>query len=177
MSEVLVFPASFQTVKNYGGYDGWDIWLKAFPNELPAADYYVGHSGGAHFILARLGSIQKGKLIFINPQIRKRNLLSLFISWMEFFFSEGIKWEKITPIRSWPFGFKRLFEVLKVDVFGIMSKIPKENLVIIKGKNDNYFCDKESAEILKNNGFEVVEVEAGHDWNENIAEAVASYIR
>jgi hypothetical protein len=99
------------------------------------------------------------------------------VSWIKFFFSEGIAWRKIIPISSWPFGFKKLFEFLKVDAFEIMSKIPKENLIVIRGKNDNYFCDKKSVEILKNNGFTVMEVEAGHDWNENIAKAIASYIR
>jgi len=44
MNKVLIFPGSFQFVKNYGNYDGWDIWLKPYPEELPFADYYIGHS-------------------------------------------------------------------------------------------------------------------------------------
>jgi len=127
-------------------------------------------------MLAHNSSVKMGKFIFINPQIRKRNLLSLLVSWIKFFFLEGIEWKKITPIRSWPFGMKRLLEILRVDALGIMSELPKENLVVIKGKNDNYFCDRESAEILKYNGYTVIEVDADHDWNENIAKTVASYI-
>ena len=66
--------------------------------------------------------------------------------------------------------------LLKVDVFGIIQKIPKENLVVIRGKNDDYFCDKESAEIIKSNNIKLIEVEAGHDWNEKIAQAVETFI-
>ena len=176
MIKALIFPGAFQYVKNYGDYDGWDIWLKSFPDEPPVADYYIGHSAGAHFILAHYNPIQSGKLIFVNPQIKKRNLLSLLTSWIKFIFLEGVKQEKIIPINYWLFGFKKLFELLKVDAFGIMLKIPKEKLIIIRGKSDNYFCDKESVEILKNNNFKVIEVNAGHDWNKNIAETVKSYI-
>lgn len=85
------------------------------------------------------------------------------------------KQSKITPIYSWPFGLKILFNISKVDVLGTMLKIPKERVVIIRGKNDNSFCNKEAVEILRKNGFTVVEVDAGHDWNQNIAETVKSY--
>jgi len=44
MKKVLIFPGAFQTVKNYGNYDGLDIWLKSFSvKEIPSADYYIGH--------------------------------------------------------------------------------------------------------------------------------------
>lgn len=175
-TKVVIIPGAFQYVKNYNGYNGVDIWLKSFPNELPVADYYIGHSGGVNFILTHYDSTQKGKFIFINPQIRKRNFLVLLVGWVEFFFLEGIKWKKITPISSWPFGIKRLLGLLKVDVFGIMLKMPQKDLIVVRGKNDNYFCDKESVKILKNNNFIVIEVEAGHDWNENIAETVNKII-
>jgi hypothetical protein len=57
-----------------------------------------------------------------------------------------------------------------------MLEIPKENLIVIRGKKDNSFCDKKSVEILKNYGLTVIEVDAGHDWNENISQAVTSKI-
>ena len=176
MNKILIFPGSFQAVKNYGNYDGLNIWTKSFPDGLPAADFYIGHSLGINFILKHYNSTKNGKFIFINPQIRKRGLFSLFMSWLSFFFREGIKWKKIIPVKSWPFGIKKLLELLKVDVLSIMKKIPKENLVIIKGEYDNYFCDKKSVKILKDNDFKVIEVNAGHDWNDNIAQVVKSYI-
>jgi hypothetical protein len=177
MNKALIFPGAFQIVKNYGNYDGWDIWLKPYPKELPAADYYIGHSGGVHFILKHLDSTPKGKFIFVNPEIRKRGLLPIMFSFFKASVAEDIIHKPgKTPISSWPFGLKTLFSILKVDVLNTMLKIPKENIIVIKGRNDNYFCNKESVEILRKNGFTVVEANAGHDWNQNIAEMVKSYI-
>ncbi|MDE2399531.1 MAG: hypothetical protein KGL67_00750 [Patescibacteria group bacterium] len=176
MKKALIFPGAFQYVKNYGGYDGLDIWLKSFPDELPVADYYIGHSGGVNFILSHYNSIKNGKFILVNPLIKKENFLFVLIRWFKFFFTEGISWRKVTPIRSWLFGIKRVLEILNIDVLDTIIKIPKENITIIRGKNDNYFCDKKSVEILKNKGFKVLEVDAGHDWNENIAKVVKSCI-
>jgi hypothetical protein len=178
MKKVLIFPGSFQFVKNYGNYDGWDIWLKPYPKELPVADYYIGHSAGVNFILSHCNSNIKGKFIFINPEIRKRNLLSIIVSFIKVIFTEDInnKQKRVTPVNSWLFGLKTLSYIRKVDVLSIMLKIPKENLIVIRGKKDNSFCDKESVGILKNYGLTIIEVNAGHDWNENIAETVKSCI-
>jgi len=173
---IIIVPGGFQYVKNYGGYDGVDIWLKSSPKNLPTADYYIGHSGGVNFILSHYDSIHSGKFIFINPLIRKRNILSLLWNWIKFFFIEGIRRKKIVPINNWLYGFKLVLKLLKVDVFGIIQKIPKEKFFIIKGKNDVWFCDKKSAEMIRNSGIKLIEVDAGHDWNQNIAETVKKFI-
>jgi len=177
MNKILIFPGAFQTVKNYGSYDGLDIWLKSFSQKgIPVADYYIGHSGGVNFILSHYDSIQKGKFIFINPLIKKRSIIVVIWNWLKFFFVEGIKRRKIVSVTNWLYCLKMVSRLLKVDVFGIIQKIPKENIVVIRGKNDNYFCDKESAEIIKSNNIKLIEVEAGHDWNEKIAQAVETCI-
>ncbi len=177
MKKVLIFPGAFQTVKNYGNYDGLDIWLKSsLTKDIPVADCYIGHSGGVNFILSHYDSIQKGKFIFINPLIKKRSIIVFFWNWLKFFFIEGIKRKKIVPISNWLYCIKMVLRLLKVEVFDIIQKIPKENIVIIRGKNDNYFCDEESVEIIKNNNIKLIEVEAGHDWNEKIAQVVETYI-
>lgn len=46
MHKVLIFPGSFKFVKNYGDYDGWNIWVKSYPPELPMADYYISGIAG-----------------------------------------------------------------------------------------------------------------------------------
>jgi hypothetical protein len=61
-------------------------------------------------------------------------------------------------------------------VLGEIKKIPPENITIIRGKNDNYFCDKENIEILKFNQIKFIQFEAGHDWNETIAKAAKGLI-
>ncbi len=174
---VLIFPGAFQMVKNYGNYDGLDIWLKSCSiKEIPAARYYVGHSGGVNFILSHYDAIRNGKFIFVNPLIKKRSLLVLFWEWIKFFFGEGIPLRKLVPINNWPYGLRQILALLKVDVFDIIQKIPQKDLVVIRGKDDHYFCDERSAEIIRNNGIKLVEVDAGHDWNENVARAVEGLI-
>jgi len=177
MKKVLIFPAAFQAVKNYGGYEGCDIWLKSFSRKnIPAADYYVGHSGGVNFILSNYDFLHGGKFIFINPQIEKKNIAVLFRNWIRFFFSEGIKKEKIVPIKNRGHGIKSVWKLLKVDVWKIIQKIPKGDLIIVRGVKDDYFRDKKSAEVIKNYGIKLVEVEAGHDWNDEIARAVRALV-
>jgi len=92
--------------------------------------------------------------------------------WLKFLVFEGIKKEKIVPLKYWLFAFSIVLELVKVDFMSVVQKIPKENLVIIRGKRDNFFCDEESIKIAKENNVRVVEVDAGHDWNENIDKEV-----
>ena len=174
--KILIFPGGFQAVKNYGNYEGVDIWLKSYSKEVPSADYYIGHSGGASFILSHHSSISNGRFILVNPLIRKRGILSLLWNWVRFFFVEGIKREKIVPISNWFYGLRLVSKLLKVDVFSIVQKIPRENLVIIRGKNDVWFCDEKSSEMIKKSGIKLIEVDAGHDWNKKIAETVKNLL-
>lgn len=174
---VLLFPGGFQSVKNYGGFEGVDIWLKTAQNSKPLeADYFVGHSAGAIFALTLFGINQDSKFILINPLIGKRNILSLLFRWIKFFVFEGIGWEKIVPISQWAYGMKMALKLLKVDALKIIKTIPKANLFIIRGKNDKFFCDEKTRELIKTNCLNLIEVEAGHDWNKNIDLAVTAAI-
>ncbi|KKT79278.1 MAG: hypothetical protein UW76_C0030G0014 [Parcubacteria group bacterium GW2011_GWF2_44_8b] len=75
-------------------------------------------------------------------------------------------------MHDWLFGFRKVLELIRVDVLDIIQRIPKDNIVIVRGKDDYYFCDKKSVEIIQQNGIKFIEVDAGHDWNEKIAETV-----
>jgi hypothetical protein len=175
--KILIFPGAFQFVKNYGGYAGVDIWLKNNSDKnVSDADYYIAHSLGANFIFA-YGNTQNKKIILINPLIKRRNIFSLLIRGIRFYFSEGIERKKIVSVNEWMFSLKRIFKLYKVDVLEAILKIPKEDIIIIRGKNDRLFCDKESIEIAKNNGLALIEVEAGHNWNEKTAEAVGDILK
>jgi len=174
---ILVFPGAFQFVKNYGNYNGVDIWLKnGRRGKIPKTDFIVGHSAGAIFALTLSDNFQGCKFILINPPIKKRNILNLFLRWIKFLILEGIRTEKVVPITNWIYGLKKLSKLLKIDTLEIIKKIPRDNLVIIRGKKDKFFCDQESGEIIKNNNINVIEVEAGHDWNEKIAGVVNELI-
>jgi hypothetical protein len=174
--KIIVFPGAFQYVKNYGNYDGLDIWLKNFQQkEISKPDCIVAHSAGVNFSLT-LKNPENCKFIFINPLIKKRNILSVLLSWIKFLFVEGVKMEKIAPINNWPYDFKLIFKLLKVDVFDFIKKIPKDKITIIRGKKDDFFCDKKASEIIKKEGINLIEVDAGHDWNQNIEEAVTKLL-
>ena len=171
--DVIVLPGTIQFARNYG-YEGLDIWIRDC-KVVPSAKIYIGHSLGASFILKLDENFNK-KFILINPLIKKRNFFVHFVNWIRFLVFEGFNIKKAVPVRCWMHTFKQVLLLLKVDVLEQMKKIPSENIIVIKGKYDNYFCDKENLEILKLNNFNVIEVEAGHDWNENVAKNVAEII-
>ena len=104
--KITLFPGGFQLVKNYGGYKGVDIWMgQKFENELRDSDYFIGHSGGASFAV-RYASNQTSKFILVNPLAKKRSLPNLFLRWLKFLVFEGIKREKIIPVRYWFYALK-----------------------------------------------------------------------
>lgn len=175
MIKTIIIPGGFQYVKNYG-YLGLDIWLGGEYAKPPQADYFVGHSIGASLALTFFENNSNSKFILINPLVRKRNILSLFYRWIKFYIFEGIEWKKIVPAKYWLIGFGIIIKLLKIDVLGNIEKMPKDNLIIIRGKRDYFFCDEESVELIKKNDINLVEVDAGHDWNENIAKAVKNII-
>lgn len=172
--KILLFPGAFQYVRNYP-YEGVDIWLKADPLDTSYdADCYIGHSAGASFILAN-HPIKESKFIFINPIVKKKHLMLFFWDWLRFFIFEGvwmIKREKVIPVRNWLYGLRQVLKLLRIDVLTFIREVPKDNLIVIRGRGDHYFCDEESAETLKENHLTLIEVDAGHDWDEEIARAV-----
>lgn len=175
--KTLLFPGAFQSVKSYVGYEGVDIWLKSATVEKNlSADCYIGHSAGSAFIIAHYDSAKNTKFIFINPLIRKMSAVGLGWAWIKYFFGEGIEWRRIVPMTNWIHGIKLTRQLLAVDFLAAIQKIPRENLLVIRGKDDRWICDEKAAAILKENHIRCVEVIAGHEWNKNIADAVASAI-
>lgn len=172
--DIVLVPGTIQCVKNYEGFGGLDIWIK---NEeiIPKAKVFIGHSLGASFILKSDVNLDSN-FIFINPLIKRRIFLIHFVNWMKFLIFEGFDLRKAVLVKYWMHTFRQVLSLLKVDVLEQMKKIPIENIIIIKGKYDNYFCDTENLEILKTNNFKVIEVEAGHDWNEDVAKAVENIV-
>lgn len=173
MKKILIFPGAFQKVIHYSGYEGVDIWMKgSLPREIPEAETYIGHSEGVNFILSRYETLPKAKFIFVNPLVRNRSLFVLFWHWIAFLLFEGIPKEKIVPLTNWAYAMEKAIGLLRIDVLEIIKKIPKEDIVVIRGTNDRYFCDSASGDLLRTAGIPFLEVDAGHDWNGNIGQAV-----
>lgn len=173
--DVCVLPGTIQRTNNYG-YDGLDIWIDEKIKKIPDAKVFIGHSLGANFIL-KSNINRNSKFIFINPLLKKRYFLFHFINWIRFLIFEGFSIKKAVPAKYWLLTFKQVLKLLKVDVLKEMKKIPNGNITVIRGKYDNYFCDKESVEILESNRIKFIEVEAGHDWNENIRNTVGNILQ
>lgn len=174
--KVLVIPGSFSLVSAYGGYDGVDIWLKNSKLiNMDESSWIIAHSAGVNYLFSQ--SIPSNqKIILINPLVKKINLISLLIRDIRFFIAEGIDRNKIIPLSSWFYAFKKVLKLLKINVLENLRKLPKENVMIIRGTKDYYFCDSENADLIKNEGFTLFEVDARHNWNKNIAEIVNKII-
>ncbi len=174
--KVLVFPGAFQYVKNYGEYDGVDIWLgEKMISGGQTPDYIIGHSAGGVFALVNHYH-SKTKFILINPFVPQRGVAFMFWSLARFLVGEGIPPKKIVNLKYWPHSLRLLAGLVGVDVMGAIKNLPRENVLIVRGSRDDFFCDLHSAEFIKENGVDLIEVDAGHDWNQNIAERVSSII-
>ncbi len=172
-AKFLVFPGAFQLVRNYKGYEGVDIWLKSGSRkEIPDCDCFIGHSLGANFVMTRYDSRRRCRFILVNPLIKKLNIPGYFLRLIKFFIFEGTKKKKLVPVADWPYAFKKTIRLLRFNAGEIILKVPKEDVVIIRGKKDNFFCDEEAVRIITENDIPLIEVEAGHNWNGKITEAV-----
>ena len=175
--KVLILPGSFSLISSYEGYQGIDIWLKNTKgSDLNNADWVIAHSAGVNYLFSK-PIPGKQKIILINPLVKKRNIFSIFFRDIYFFIDEGISKCKIIPISNWLFAFIKIIKLLiTVNVLEELKKIPKENIFIIRGLKDNYFCDKENAELIRKEGFTLFEVEAKHNWNQSISNKVQEII-
>lgn len=170
--KIVLLPGTGQSVNNYEDYIGVEIWMTmGLEDELRDAEYIIGHSLGASFALA-YNKNPNCKFILINPLVHKKSLSILILRWIKFMFSEGFEMKKAVPLKYWPHTFRQALGLVRIDVLSAIRKFPKDNIFIIRGKKDNFFCDNKAVEILRGDGFKFIEVDAGHDWNGNIAEAV-----
>ena len=171
-NKILIIPGFLALKSFYGGYEGIDIWLKNTTNEnISGFEWIVAHSGGVNYLFSN-EIPQSQKIILVNPILKKQNLFSLFLKMLWFTLDEGVVWNKIVSISNWYFAFKKIIALLKINVLEEILKLPKENIFIIRGKEDYYYCDEENLQIIKENNLNFLEVSAGHNWDENIAKKV-----
>ena len=78
--------------------------------------------------------------------------------------------KKAIPSRYWISTFRHAYTLSRIDILPLLTKIQRDNLYIIRGTRDTFLCDELAVTIAKEHGFNIIEVDAGHNWNENIAE-------
>jgi hypothetical protein len=166
-------------VKNYQLGDGAEIWEEVVNPGTPLeAEYLIGHSLGANFALLNWQTNGNTKLILISPLIFKKSLFNWFFRWLHYVMTEGlIISHKDLRSNKLFHGFKTGLNLLKPDYVKIIREIPKENVVIIRGKKDEFACDKDTAEFIKKEKIRLIEIEgSGHNWDGEFKKTVQTVL-
>ncbi|MCX6765437.1 MAG: hypothetical protein NT136_00480 [Candidatus Moranbacteria bacterium] len=178
LKKILLLSGWMTDLKLYRKYDDLTIQVSKLSSESEKIDYIIGLSLGALIALREWN--KSGKLILINPPLPKRNIFVWLGKWIKFILSEGLFLERQKFTKN-PFRFIteiiKCVKLLSVDFSKVLDNIPEDKLVVIKGKNDNYFCDQKAVEFMRSKNITVIEVEnAGHNWCEEIEKTVNKLI-
>ncbi len=181
MLKKIFVPGWIDTADNHVDYPGLEIWKKKInPNDKIEAEYVVGHSLGANFALLNWEKNKNTKLILVGPLLPKRNIFSWLICWLKFLFTEGtfLNKKRLTTFPHFVSGIRLNLSLLSEDLMETFDRIPHENVIIIRGKEDKYFFNKKTADALKAKSIKIIEVEkAGHGWNKKFNEEIDKLIK
>lgn len=154
-------------------YKSGDIKVTTSRNPSVAdlsAEYVIGLSLGSLVILKNIHKISD-KIILINPPLPKRNIFIWFARWMRYLMTEGIFLEKQhftkNPIKFF-WEIIVAIKLLNIDFDPILESFPKERLTVIRGKDDKFCCDEQSAHYLKSKGIKIIDANGEHNWSEDI---------
>jgi hypothetical protein len=161
-----------------------DINFTVCRGKLPANDNHInciiGYSLGA-LIALRDWKLEKiSKLILINPPLPKRNVFIWLYRWTKYSAKEGLA----QNIHHFTFNPIRLIleiitgaKLLMKNYSEIIKNIPKNNLFVIKGEKDEFFCDNRAVNFLKSLDKDVIEIKSvGHNWHIEIENTIKNLI-
>lgn len=178
ITKTLVLPPWMNTIKFYHT----DIHQFRVSSGVVAKDTYeddcvIGVSLGALAILERSASV-KGMVVLINPLVPQRGLWVWAWHWSRYILG-GLFVERqrftLNPLR-WVSAVYRAYILLTTDFSEALKVFPKERLVVIRSKEDIFFCDSKAVEYLQTFGVRVVEIEGGHNWNVHTEDAMNKQI-
>ena len=166
-------PGWLQKTEIYRGFDVLDVWGKDLDLKYDGnVDYIIGHSVGANLALYVWNNNKNQKLILVNPLFPKRNLMSWLWRWLS-----DLSFEDISRINDLSFkSIKNLIFLLRFDSAQVLSKIPKENVIILRGKKDYYICDEESAKTIRDLGLNIIEINCKHEWSDSYTNEVENIL-
>lgn len=169
MKNVLVLPGWMTSIDLYKDSKNFDICIGKLNEKCFYADCVVGLSLGALVVLRDTEKI-KGKIILINPPLPKRNLLSWFGQWCSFIKHEGLFFERQHFTKN-PFKFilaiSSCLKLLLTD-FEPIIRNHKENITILRGVKDDFFCDNKAVEFFKSNKVQYIEFNGGHNLSQEM---------
>ncbi len=167
--DTVLMPGCLQKKETYKGFNVFDIWGKNLDLKYDKnVDYIVGHSVGANLALYVWENNKNQKLILVNPLFPKRSLFVWFWRWVNDFPLEDVSRINLPNFKS----LKNLIFLLKLDPLKTLSKIPKDNIVILRGKKDYYICDEESVKTINKEGINIIEFDDNHEWSDIYANEV-----
>lgn len=179
--KIVYIPGWMNRAEHDGFSPALDIWgSKIDYKEKINADVVVAHSLGCHFALLNWQKHKNAKLVLVNPVFGKRGLKDWIFTWFKFFFNEGIKYTDRRRTRLFFKFFLKLrlsYELMKSDIESILLSAPKDQIIIIKGKNDLHFCNSKNCKIIFENNIKIIEVEdMGHVWKKEKIEKIINEI-
>jgi hypothetical protein len=177
MKKILLLPAWMTSLDLYENTGEVITRIGSLEEADLSADYLVGLSLGALEVLKKANYI-KGKIILINPPIPKRNLLIWFGKWLSWITHEGpfLARQHFTK-NPYQYGvcFIRNLKLLTMDFSQVLENFPKEKFVVIRGKNDNFFCDDKAVKFLNGKNIKIIETDGGHNWCEPTEKAMNQF--
>lgn len=170
---ILLLPGWMTGLRLYGKRENFSIQIGKREAENKD-DEIVGLSLGA--LVALRDCNHNNKLILVNPPLPRRNIFIWLIRWCRYILAEGLFLERQKFIKN-PFRYAleviKCIKILRIDFSEKLDNIPKNNLVVIRGKSDNFFCDEDAVRFIQSKGFRVIEIEnCGHNWCEQIENVI-----
>lgn len=179
--KIIYIPGWMDKAEYSGFFPGLDIWgSKIDYRKRIDTDVIVAHSLGCHFALLNWQQHKNTKLILVNPVFEKKSLMELGKKWLKFLFSEGAK--QINPRRVVLFFhfFLKLplsLFLLKSDIKSLLISIPRENIFVLRGKNDNHLCSAGDLNFFVENNIKFIEIDdMGHVWKKEKIEDIIKKI-
>ncbi|MFA6136051.1 MAG: hypothetical protein WC705_01715 [Candidatus Paceibacterota bacterium] len=173
MKKVLLLPGWMRTLRLYKAHNDFDVRIGKLDDESVLADYVIGLSLGSLAVLQQVESI-KGKIILINPPLPKKSILIWFVNWLKFIVTEGLFFERQKFTRN-PIKFISALivcvKLLNVDFSKTLDSI-KGRLLIIRGRNDRFFCNDKTIKFLSAREIRIIEINGGHNWCEEIEKTI-----
>jgi len=173
----LLLPGWMESLQLYEDQKDLHVCIGKLDGECTSSDCVVGLSLGALSVLKNIKQI-KGKIILVNPPLPRRNIVRWFVQWFDYVTHEGLFLERQTftknPIRFGK-GLLQCIQLLTTDFSQIFDDpIQNKNITVVRGKSDRYFCDERAVRFLHSKGIAIIEIESGHNWNEEIEKRIIS---
>ncbi|MFA5962074.1 MAG: alpha/beta hydrolase [Parcubacteria group bacterium] len=171
--KILLLPGWMTGLKLYHESENLSVQIGTF-DASNNSNHIIGLSLGALSALRDWDG--KGKLILVSPPLPRKNIFRWFLNWVKFISTEGLFFERqkysLNPF-CYILEIVRCVKLLQLDFSQKLESIPKENLIMIRGKNDHFICSDEAVQFMRAKGFSVIEVEnCGHNWCEELEREV-----